>query len=97
MPGEDAGARWLTAYLLRKNKPARLQVGLDLQTGQIGETELSSLQRSSTGATTGRRRPILPRRSTISSEKSNFNGIVLFAPDLLAESMGGRCRARLGG
>ena len=33
----------------------------------------------------------------ISTVNTDFNGIVLFALDLLVESMGGRCRARLGG
>ena len=38
-----AGARYLTAYLERGDKPARIQASLDLQTGVFGEAEVSRL------------------------------------------------------
>jgi hypothetical protein len=43
----DAGARYLIAYLERSDKPARIQASLDLQTGVCGEVELSLLASTS--------------------------------------------------
>lgn len=41
---DDASARYVIAYLKRQAEPSRMQVSLDLTTGQCGETPLGFLQ-----------------------------------------------------
>jgi hypothetical protein len=41
---DDATAKWLIAYLAGDTSPKRLQANLDLQTGELSETELGALQ-----------------------------------------------------
>ncbi|HEX3853019.1 MAG TPA: hypothetical protein VHW01_18780, partial [Polyangiaceae bacterium] len=41
---DDASAKWLIAYITGDTSPKRFQASLDLQTGELSETELGALQ-----------------------------------------------------